>query len=73
MDQDRLPNDTHEDDHDEENEVEEVTDDEPFNPPARPPPRRQHCDDQRVHQELPHPLCRPSWQGLGGHPHRGPN
>jgi hypothetical protein len=34
MDQDKLPDSTHEDDHDEE---EEVEDDEPFNPP---PPRR---------------------------------
>jgi hypothetical protein len=26
-----------------------------------------------VHQELPRPPCRPNCQGLGGHPHRGPN
>jgi hypothetical protein len=26
-----------------------------------------------VHQELPHPPRQPNWQGLGGHPHRGPN
>jgi hypothetical protein len=43
MDQDKLPDDTREDNHDEEDEGEE-----PFNPP----PRRQHRDDQRVHQEI---------------------
>jgi hypothetical protein len=26
-----------------------------------------------VHQELSRPLRRPNWQGMGGHPHRGPN
>jgi hypothetical protein len=35
-DQDKLPNETHEDNYDEE---EEVEDEEPFNPPS-PPPRR---------------------------------
>jgi hypothetical protein len=69
VDQDKLPDDTCEDDHDEEDEMEEVDDEEPFNPP----PRQQHRDDQRVHQELPHPPRRPNWQGMGGHPHRGPN
>jgi hypothetical protein len=73
MDQDKLPNDTREDDHDEEDEVEEVEDNEPFNPPTRRPPRWQHCDDQQVHQELPHPLHQPNGQGMGVHPHRGPN
>jgi hypothetical protein len=34
--QDKLPNDTHEDDHDH-NDEDEVDNDEPFNPP-RPPP-----------------------------------
>jgi hypothetical protein len=48
MDQDKLPDHTREDNHDEEDEGEE-----PFNPP----PRRQHRDDQRVHQELPRPPC----------------
>jgi hypothetical protein len=28
---------------------------------------------KRVHQELSHPPHRPNWQGMGGHPHRGPN
>jgi hypothetical protein len=46
MDQDKLPDDTHEDDHDEEDEMEGVDDEEPFNPPPRPRPRRQHRDDQ---------------------------
>jgi hypothetical protein len=69
IDQDKLPDDTHEDDHDD---VEEVDDDEPFNPP-RPPPRCPHHDDQQVHQELPRHPRRPNWQGVGGHPHRGPN
>jgi hypothetical protein len=73
MDQDNLPDDTCEDDHDEEDEMEEEDDEEPFNPPPCPPPRRQHRDDQRVHQELPGPPRRPNWQGMGGHPHRGPN
>jgi hypothetical protein len=68
-DQDKLPNETHEDDYDE---VEEVEDEEPFNPP-HPPPRQQHHNDQKVHQELPRPPRRPNWQGMGGHPHRGPN
>jgi hypothetical protein len=65
IDQDKLPNDTHEDDHDHDNE-------EPFNP-LRPPPQRLHHDDQYVQQELPHHPCRPNWQGMGGHPHRCPN
>jgi hypothetical protein len=26
-----------------------------------------------VHQELPRHPRRPNWQGMGGHPHRGPN
>jgi hypothetical protein len=43
IDQDKLPDDTHEDDHD--HDEEEVDDEEPFNPP-HPPPRRQHRDDQ---------------------------
>jgi hypothetical protein len=73
IDQDKLPGDTHEDGHDEEDEMEEVDDEELFNPPPCPPPRRQHHDDQWVHQELPRPLRRPNWQGMGGHPHRGPN
>jgi hypothetical protein len=68
-DQDKLPDDTREDDHDDE---EEVDDEEPFNPPC-PPPRWLHHDDQQVHQELPCPPHRPNWQGMGGHPHRGPN
>jgi hypothetical protein len=51
-DQAKLPDKTREDEYDEEEEVEE---EEPFNPP-RPPPRWQHHDDQKVHQELPHPL-----------------
>jgi hypothetical protein len=42
-----------------------------FHPP-RPPPRWQHRDDQQVHHELPCPLRRPNWQGMGGHP-CGPN
>jgi hypothetical protein len=67
-DQDKLLDDTCEDDHDEEDEMEEVEDEEPFNPPPW-----QHRDDQRVHQELPRPPRRPNWQGMGGHPHRGPN
>jgi hypothetical protein len=70
-DQDKLPDDTHEDDHDHDDE-EEVDDEEPFNPPC-PPPRRPHHDDQQMHQELPHPPHQPNWQGMGGHPHRGPN
>jgi hypothetical protein len=52
MDQDKPPNKTHEDNYDEE---EEVGDKESFNHP-RPPPRRQHRNDQQVHQELPQPL-----------------
>jgi hypothetical protein len=67
--QDKLLDDTHEDDHDD---MEEVDDKEPFNPPHPPPPRPHH-DDQQVHQELPHHPCRPNWQGMGGHPHCGPN
>jgi hypothetical protein len=66
-DQYKLPGDTSEDNHEE-----EVEDEEPFHPP-RPPPQQQQRDDQQVHQELPHPLRRPNWQGMGGHPHRGPN
>jgi hypothetical protein len=72
MDQDKLPDETREDNYDEEEEEEEVQDEEPFNPP-HPPPRWQHRDDQQVHQELPRPPCQPNWQGMGGHPHRGPN
>jgi hypothetical protein len=72
-DQDKLPDDTREDDHDEEDEMEEVEDGEPFNPPPHPPPQRQHRDDQRVHQELPHPPRWLNWQGMGGHSHCGPN
>jgi hypothetical protein len=64
-----LPGDTREDDHDE---GEGVDDEEPFNHP-RPPPQRPHRDDQQVYQELPRPPRRPNWQGMGGHPHRGPN
>jgi hypothetical protein len=45
IDQDKLPDDTHEGHHDH-------NDEEPFNPP-RPPPRQPHRDDQQVHQELP--------------------
>jgi hypothetical protein len=71
IDQGKLPNDTHEDDHNH-NEQEEVDDEEPINPP-RPPPRWPHRDDQQVHQELPRPPRLPNWQGMGGHPHRGPN
>jgi hypothetical protein len=26
-----------------------------------------------VHQEIPRPSRHPNWQGMGGHPHRGPN
>jgi hypothetical protein len=26
-----------------------------------------------VHEGLPCPSHRPNWQGIGGHPHRGPN
>jgi hypothetical protein len=37
-DQEKLPDDTHEDDNCEHNKVEEVEDTEPFNPPPRPPP-----------------------------------
>jgi hypothetical protein len=37
-DQDKLPDDTHEDDHDKEDKMEEVDDEEPFNPPPHPPP-----------------------------------
>jgi hypothetical protein len=73
IDQDKLPDNTREDDHDEEDEREEVEDEEPFNPPPHPPPRRQHHDDQWVHQELPRPPRWPNWQGMEGHPHRGPN
>jgi hypothetical protein len=69
MDQDKLSDNTHEDDHGEE---EEVDDKEPFHPPC-PPPWWQHRDDQQVLQELPRPPRRPNWQGMGGHPHRGPN
>jgi hypothetical protein len=69
IDQDKLPDDTHEDDHDD---AKEVNDKEPFSPP-HPPPRRPHRDDQQVHQELPRHPHRPNWQGMGGHPHRGPN
>jgi hypothetical protein len=69
MDQDKLPDETHGDEYDDE---EEVVEEEPFNPP-HPPPRRQHRDDQQVHEELPCPLRHPNWQGMGGHPHRGPN
>jgi hypothetical protein len=50
-----------------------VEDDEHFNSPPRPPPRRQHCHDQRVYQELSRPSNRPNWEGMGGHPHHGPN
>jgi hypothetical protein len=64
----KLPDDTHEDDHDKE----EVDDEEPFNP-QRPPPRRPHRDDQQVRQKLPRNPHRPKWQGMGGHPHHGPN
>jgi hypothetical protein len=49
MDQDKLPDETHEVIYDEE---EEVENEEPFNPP-RPPLRQQHRDDQQGHQELP--------------------
>jgi hypothetical protein len=49
-----------------------VEDEEPFNPPC-PPPQWQHCDDQQGNQELPRRPHRPNWQGMGGHPHRGPN
>jgi hypothetical protein len=49
-----------------------VDDEEPFNPP-RSPPRRLHRDGQQVHQELPRHPRRPNWQGMGGHPHCGPN
>jgi hypothetical protein len=69
MDQDKLSDKTHEVVYDGE---EEVEDEEPFNPP-RPPPHWQHRDDQEGHQELPHPPRQPNWQGMGGHPHRGPN
>jgi hypothetical protein len=72
-DQGKLPDDTHEDDQEEEEEMEALENEEPFNPPPRPPPRWQHHDDQQVHHELPHPPHRPNWQGMGGHPHRGPN
>jgi hypothetical protein len=67
-DQDKLPDETHEDNYDEE----EVEDKEPFNPP-HPPPRWHHRNGQQVHLELPRPPRRPNWQGMGGHPHRGPN
>jgi hypothetical protein len=40
---------------------------------ADPPPRRPHHDDQQVHEEIPCPPRRPNWQGMRGHPHRGPN
>jgi hypothetical protein len=70
-DQDNLPNDTHEDNQDH-NEEKEVDDEEPFNP-RRPPPRRSYHDDQQVQQQLSRPPHRPNWQGMGGHPHRGPN
>jgi hypothetical protein len=70
-DQDKLSDDTREDDHGHEEE-EEVGDEEPFNPPC-PPPWRPHRDDQQVHQELPRHPRQPNWQGMGGHPHRGPN
>jgi hypothetical protein len=69
-DQDKLPDETHEDNYDDDEE--EVEDEEPFNPPG-PPPRRQHRNDQQVHQELPRPPRRPNWQGMGCDPHRGPN
>jgi hypothetical protein len=72
IDQDKLPDDTRENDHDHEEEEEEEDDEEPFNPP-HPPPRRPHHDSQQVHQELPHNPRRPNCQGMGGHPHRGPN
>jgi hypothetical protein len=68
-DQYHLPDETHENVYDNE---EEVEDEEPFNPPC-PPPCRQRRDDQQGHQELPHPPRRPNWQGMGGHPHHGPN
>jgi hypothetical protein len=71
IDQDKLLDDTREDDHNHDKE-EEVDDEEPFNPP-HPPPRRPHRDDQQVHQELSRPPRRPNWQGMAGHPHRGPN
>jgi hypothetical protein len=64
-DQAKLTKETREDDYGEE-------EDEPFNPP-HPPPQWQHCDNQQVHEELPHPPCRPNWQGMGDHPHCGPN
>jgi hypothetical protein len=55
IDQDKLPDNTHEDDHDHDHdEDEEVDAEEPFNPP-RPPPQWPHHDDQQVHQELTRP------------------
>jgi hypothetical protein len=69
IDQDMLLNNTREDDHDDE---EEVDVEEPFNPP-HPPPHRQHHDYHQVHHELPRHPCRPTWQGMGGHRHRGFN
>jgi hypothetical protein len=42
IDQDKLPDDTHEDDHDDAKEADNA---EPFNPPC-PPPRWPHRDDQ---------------------------
>jgi hypothetical protein len=72
MDQDKFPDNTHEGDYDD-HEEEEVEDGEPFNPPPRSPPQRQHRNDQQVQQELPRPPCRANWQGMGGHPHCGPN
>jgi hypothetical protein len=67
VDQVKLAEETREDDY---NEVEE--EEEPFNPPP-PPQQRQHRDDQQGHQEHPRPPCQSNWQGMGGHPHRGPN
>jgi hypothetical protein len=73
IDQDKLPDNTHEDDHDHDHdEDEEVDAEEPFNPP-RPPPQWLHHDDQQVHQELTRPPRWPNWQGMGGHPHSGSN
>jgi hypothetical protein len=73
MDQDKLSDDTCEDDHDEEDKMEEVVNEDTFNPPPHAPSHWQHCDDQRVQQELPRPPRQPNLQGMGGHPHHGPS
>jgi hypothetical protein len=33
----------------------------------------QYHDKHEAQQELARPPCRLNWQGMGGHPYRGPN